>query len=218
MLFNIAEQDTLKAVQLHFEKNFEDSYGIAFRIKLWSSETGEPSNELYESQIFYPEFTDTKNGFYEYILENPVVVSGSVFVGWEQYSENIINIGLDRNRLNNDRMYYNLGGNWQQSNCADCDGTWMIRPVFGNLSTPSNSAEVQLSLLSIFPNPASGFVNINCNESSKVDVYSLSGQQLLSTNFNTSHRIDVSGFSTGVYILKMTTLSNRSHIEKLIIQ
>ena len=217
MLFNIAEQDTLKAVQLHFEKNYEDSYGIAFRIKLWGSESGEPSNELYESQIFYPEYTDTKNGYYDYVLENPIVVSGSVFVGWEQYSENIVNIGLDRNRVNNDRMYYNLGGSWQQSNCADCDGTWMIRPVFGNLSTPSNSTEFELSSLSIFPNPTSSVVYINYDESFRVDMYSLSGQQLLSTDFNTSHRIDVSDISNGIYILKITA-ANSSQIEKLIIQ
>ncbi|MBL6657860.1 MAG: T9SS type A sorting domain-containing protein [Flavobacteriales bacterium] len=218
MLFNIAEQDTLKAVQLHFEKNYEDSYGIAFRIKLWSSQSGEPSTELYESQIFYPEYTGTKNGFFEYVLENPIVVSGSVFVGWEQYSENIVNIGLDRNRVNNERMYYNLGGGWQQSNCADCDGTWMIRPVFGSLSTPSNSTEFEMTSFSIFPNPAKDIVYIDNDESFKLDIYSLSGKQLLSSGFITSQTIDVSAFSKGVYILKMTTISNTTQIEKLIIQ
>ena len=172
---------------------------------------------MYESQIFYPEYTDTKNGYYEYVLENPIVVSGSVFVGWEQYSENIVNIGLDRNRVNNDRMYYNLGGSWQQSNCADCDGTWMIRPVFGKLSTPSNSTEFELLSLSIFPNPTSSVVYINYDESFRVDMYSLSGQQLLSTDFNTSHRINVSDISNGIYILKITA-ANSSQIEKLIIQ
>ena len=184
---------------------------------MWGSESGEPSNELYESQIFYPEYTDTKNGYYEYVLENPIVVSGSVFVGWEQYSENIVNIGIDRNRVNNDRMYYNLGGSWQQSNCADCDGTWMIRPVFGKLSTPSNSTEFELLSISIFPNPTSSVVYIIYDESFKVDMYSLSGQQLLSTDFNTSHRIDVSDISKGIYILKITA-ANSSQIEKLIIQ
>jgi hypothetical protein len=48
-------------------------------------------------------------------------------------------------------------------------------------------------------------------------MYSLSGQQLLGTDFNTSHRIDVSGISKGIYILKMTA-ANSSQIEKLIIQ
>ena len=96
MLFNISEYDTLKAVQIHFEKNYEDSQGLAFSITLWDSESGVPSNTIYQSQVFYPNYTDTKNGFYEYILENPISVSGSVFVGWEQYYDNIINVGLDR--------------------------------------------------------------------------------------------------------------------------
>ena len=71
--------------------------------------------------------------------------------------------------------------------------------------------------LSIFPNPTSSFVYINYDESFRVDMYSLSGQQLLSTDFNTSHRIDVSGISKGIYILKITA-ANSSQIEKLIIQ
>ncbi len=218
MLFNIAELDTLKAVQLHFEKNYEDSYGVAFRIKLWNSNSGEPSNEIYESQIFYPEYTDTKNGFYEYVLENPIVVSGSVFVGWEQYSENIVNIGLDRNRVNNDRMYYSLGGEWQPSNCADCDGTWMIRPVFGNLSSSTNSTEFELSSFSVYPNPANDAVNVINDESFFLEIFQLSGQRILVTDYSHSHTVDVSGFSKGIYLLKMTTSSSGTKIEKLIIQ
>ena len=38
MLFNISEYDTLKAVQIHFEENYEDSEGLAFSITLWNSE------------------------------------------------------------------------------------------------------------------------------------------------------------------------------------
>lgn len=218
MLFNIAELDTLKAVQLHFEKNYEDSYGVAFRIKLWNSNSGEPNEVIYESQIFYPEYTNVKNGYYEYVLDNPILVSGSVFVGWEQYSENIVNIGLDRNRINNDRMFYNLGGNWQQSNCADCDGTWMIRPVFGNLSTSTTTAEIELSSFSIYPNPTSDIVNIENSEPFSLELYNLSGQKLLNTNFSQYHSIDISSFSKGIYFLRMTTITNNRHIEKLIIQ
>ena len=41
-----------------------------------------------------------------------------VFIGWEQYYDEIINVGLDKNTINNDRMFYNLGAGWNQSNCA----------------------------------------------------------------------------------------------------
>ena len=104
---------------------------------------------IYQSQIFYPQYIDVKNGFYEYILESPITVSGSLFIGWEQYYDEIINVGLDKNIINNDRMFYNLGAGWNQSNCADCDGTWMIRPVFGSLTSTSIDNGLNSSFLSI---------------------------------------------------------------------
>ena len=216
MLFNISEEDTLKAVQIHFEENFEDSDGLAFSITLWDSNEGLPSDILYQSQIFYPKYTDTKNGFYEYVLENPIIVSGSIFVGWEQYYDEIINVGLDRNTINNNRMYYNLGAGWNLSNCADCDGTWMIRPVFGNLST-SSIEDFSTVSLNIFPNPANTYVNIEFSKSFALSIFNLSGELVHNDFSDGSLGVDLVSFSKGIYILEILS-DNRKYRKKLVVQ
>ncbi|MBH83131.1 MAG: hypothetical protein CMP70_00450 [Flavobacteriales bacterium] len=216
MLFNISENDTLKAVQIHFEENYEDSDGLAFSITLWNKESDIPSDVIYQSQIFYPEFTDFKNGFYEYVLENPVSVSGPVFIGWQQYYDEIINIGLDKNTINNDRMFYNLGSGWNQSNCADCDGTWMIRPVFGSLTASSIENGLSNSF-SVFPNPASSSVNVEYDEPHTISIINLSGKQVYKNFSEGRLNIDLQSFSKGVYILE-TKSNYQKHRKKLVVQ
>ena len=216
MLFNISENDTLKAVQIHFEENYEDSDGLAFSIILWNKESDIPSDVIYQSQIFYPEFTDFKNGFYEYVLENPISVSGPVFIGWQQYYDEIINIGLDKNTINNDRMFYNLGSGWNQSNCADCDGTWMIRPVFGSLTASSIENGLSNSF-SVFPNPASSSVNVEYDEPHTISIISLSGKQVYKNFSEGRLNIDLQSFSKGVYILE-TKSNYQKHRKKLVVQ
>jgi len=216
MLFNISEYDTLKAVQIHFEENYEDSDGQAFSITLWNSESGIPSDIIYQSQIFYPQYIDVKNGFYEYVLESPISVSGSVFIGWEQYYDEIINVGLDKNTINNDRMFYNLGAGWNQSNCADCDGTWMIRPVFGSLTT-SSIDNVLTTSFGVFPNPASTSVSIEFEEPHTLSVFNLSGKQVYKKFSDDRHNIDLQSFSKGIYILEIQS-DYQKHRKKLVVQ
>ncbi len=216
MLFNIGQQDTLKAVQFHFEQNYEDNTGLAFSICLWESQSGVPGDQLYQSQIVYPEYASTKNGFYEYALEEPIKVSGAVFVGWNQYYDDIINVGLDKNTINNDRMFYNLGSSWNTSSCAECSGTWMIRPVFGNL-TVSAIEEINNNTLSIFPNPTSQFFQIDYNEPLDLSIFDLNGQELFSTKYHAQKRVDVSWLSQGLYLVKMGS-QHFTRFEKLLVQ
>ena len=150
------------------------------------------------------------------MLENPIIVSGSIFVGWEQYYDEIINVGLDRNTINNNRMYYNLGAGWNLSNCADCDGTWMIRPVFGNLST-SSIEDFSTVSLNIFPNPANTYVNIEFSKSFALSIFNLSGELVHNDFSDGSLGVDLVSFSKGIYILEILS-DNRKYRKKLVVQ
>ncbi|MDA9898041.1 T9SS type A sorting domain-containing protein [Flavobacteriales bacterium] len=216
MLFNVSEEDTLKAVQIHFEENYEDSEGLAFSITLWNSQSGTPGDIIYQSQIFYPKYTDSKNGFYEYVLENPIRVSGSVFVGWEQYYNEIINVGLDRNTTNNNRMFYNLGAGWNQSNCADCDGTWMIRPVFGKLMT-SSVDQFPSTPLTVYPNPANSEVSISFVQPFDLSVYDLNAKLIHSQTSDGNIRLDLTSYEKGIYIIEILS-EHRKYRKKLVVQ
>lgn len=65
---------------------------------------------------------------------------------------------------------------------------------------------VNPSSLSLFPNPASQFINIlNTNGSIKeIAIYSISGQKILQPSKNNS-TLDVSGLTSGAYLIKIAT-------------
>lgn len=212
MRYNISETDILKAVQIHFEQNLEDASGSSFTIKIWNESGGIPNDVIYQSQIFFPEYTDIQNGFHEYVLDDPISVSGPIFVGIEQYYSQLLNVGLDKNTINNDRMYYNLGLDWNQSNCSECSGTWMIRPVFGTLSSTNTVS----SKLKIYPNPSNDYLFVSSDQKVMFKLYDLNSRLIHSSSqLKSNFTIDVTTISKGVYILQL--INDNSFINRKII-
>jgi len=61
------------------------------------------------------------------------------------------------------------------------------------------------SSLSIYPNPASAFVQIeiNSNEEFNVELFDMSGRQLYQTQMNGDISIDLNAYATGIYFVKI---------------
>lgn len=74
--------------------------------------------------------------------------------------------------------------------------------LFVNISTPSGLQQVEEKPYRVYPNPADDVVIVEGvhNEASKLELMSLSGQVLSTTNTN---RISLQSFQTGIYILRI---------------
>ena len=70
------------------------------------------------------------------------------------------------------------------------------------------------SNISIYPNPASDFITVNCDNMQKAVIYNSLGQQTLSF---TTNKADISTLPNGIYFLKVFTPSNIL-TRKLVIQ
>ncbi len=72
---------------------------------------------------------------------------------------------------------------------------------------PTNIAELDYNF-SVFPNPASDLLQIELKENTKVaqlDIFNTIGQHKLSSTIVKNKTIDVSNFSAGTYLLKLST-------------
>ena len=214
--YNISESDVLIGVQIHFEQNLEDASGSPFRITVWNEVDNMPNEIIYQSQIFYPQYTDLQNGFFEYVLEDPIDVSGAVFIGTEQSFSEILNVGLDKNTINNDRMFFNIGAEWTESNCAECIGTWMIRPVFGSLSSTN---EIQLnSDYKIYPNPTSSSLTLEGRNNFDYKLFDLNSKLLgYSNSLSNKYKLDLSSYPKGIYFFQLSDEKSIYH-KKIILQ
>jgi hypothetical protein len=98
------------------------------------------------------------------------------------------------------------------------DGTYKFTVVTYDNSGNSSSADIDVVInttsvvelnadFKVYPNPSNGIVNIlsGSNTTSVLDVFNMSGQRIMRKSFANNCSIDLSGFSSGIYILKVTT-------------
>jgi hypothetical protein len=214
--------DTLKAIQFYFNKTNETESGSPIFLMIWAAGANQPGELLYSQSEVYPT-NDGLNRFVSYELTTPLFLpAGSFYIGWSQTSNYAVNLGFDRNRNNNDRIFYNLSGTWY--NYGAQEGTLMMRPLFrypydiyvGVPQIVENKDNWQ-----VYPNPASTIVNLQCEGQTKaanILMFDISGRMVLNKTILSEGSIDVSALSNGVYFISIEVegLKSRS-FRKLIL-
>lgn len=213
--FDLNEEDTLTALDLYFSRTLDGgNEQVPFFITVWQAEGGRPGTVLYrDKDRRYPLF-DGMNRYQRYVLEEPVVVSGDVFVGFEQTNNYYINLGFDRSKNTADRIYYLTSTEWQQSILS---GSLMMRPHFGVAATVGIAGiENTGREIEVYPNPARERVTIKgLPEGSRVEVYDAMGRKVMES---WTAEVDAGHLAQGIYLLRCTAPDGFVHTEKLIIR
>lgn len=206
--FTTLKPDTLRAVQMYFNHTYQDINDVYFYLTVWGNNDGKPGNIIYQNQDCRVKHSYNKNGFYSYVLDTTIILSGTFFIGWEQPGKVSLNIGFDRDRDASSNSFWNAYGYW-----ADLSepGTIMMRPVFGK-SFPVGIDEPKKTTnnkLNIWPNPVSNILNIDISELNTVgniDIFDLSGRLVL--NFPTIEgKINISNLENGIYLIRINNNS-----------
>lgn len=197
--FSLNVPDTLTSVDICFNQTrLNENQNIQFNLIVWNDNNGVPGEIIYKDNIRRrPEFSGL-NGFSKYILEVPVLISGIVYIGFEQSSGNFINIGFDRSNDSRNNLFYRTGSEWMQSVLA---GSLMFRPHFGikGMLGLGNPQSVNSSF--VFPNPANSFFDVllDSGESLSIHIYDKVGRLLISTPY--TGFVDISSLPEGLYIV-----------------
>jgi hypothetical protein len=202
--FDLNTPDTLTAVRMAFTPINYSSEFLAFRPTIWSSLN--PEVVLYQDQDFsYPQYPGI-HGYTEYQLP-ALPVSGTIYVGFVQFTQQELNIGFDKNNDHRLKNYFNVSGTWQASGFA---GSLMINPVFGVSNDPTVGLEQPKTDIKnsfkIYPNPARSqfFIASNSNESLNVTVYDTYGRKIFTDHNYSFGAIDVSHWAKGIYFIRIS--------------
>lgn len=173
--FKLNTADTLQSVQMFFNRVVNDVNQIYFYLTIWGDNAGVPGSVLYQQSGVRPEFEPGFNAFYTYVLDNPLLVSGTIYVGWEQTTNDVLNLGYDKNNDRSDHFFYNVDGTWYNTLYA---GTPMIRIIVGDSPYQHVGIDDEERTVSAFPNPCNdcGYIQFNDNDTKKVSVIDLNGR------------------------------------------
>ena len=205
--------EKLRAVQMYFPQMLDSVNNIPFDLTVWNNNNGQPGDTLY-TQTVYP--VHTENGeFHTYIIDNPFLVSGVIYIGWEQTTDDLLNIGLDKNNTANDYMFYNIGSAWNNSSYP---GAWMIRPIVSKDPIILSSEEI-VDDFKIYPNPAKSELFIETNKPENViSIYNIQGVLIKRITSNTTlNRFNIDNLASAIYIVEVENSENRSY-QKIIVK
>ncbi len=216
--FYVARPDTLRGVWMQFTQAAENAALELFNLKVWAfigegSFTGNES-VLRQQDLLRPRYADSIGQFVYYALDTPVVVRDSFYVGWQQLTQRLLNIGLDRNNNVPGVKWFNVQGQW---NPSLINGMWMIRPVLGDsLRYPTALAEMKVPAVKIFPNPVEDQLFIqSTGEWKSYEIMDLQGRMLLQGKA-IEESISTHWLQPGMYLLRLSDSRGRTHTARFI--
>ncbi|MBK7212036.1 MAG: T9SS type A sorting domain-containing protein [Bacteroidales bacterium] len=156
--FDLNVSDTLRGIQFYFNQVLSGSEEKYFDITVWNDSFGKPGNIIKQLNEVTPTMSDSLNTYHTYWFDSPLVMDalnfpGLIFyVGWQQYSIDNLNVGLDRYNDSHQNRFYNVDGNWQMSDNQHA-GSLMIRPVVGKVNPLGIAPKPINQEIKITPNP-----------------------------------------------------------------
>ena len=212
--FDVADYDTIQGVQLLFNHTLNDANNKYFDIVVWKDENGKPGEEIYRLSSQRPQWQEQIYRFSYYKFDKTVTLAGAFYVGIEQRSDDLINIGFDTSIDNIQYNFVNTNGSWQPSSKH---GSLMIRPVVGASYYIGVQENNEASALRLYPNPAQSTLHIEDNfKSGQVSIYDLTGRKVYQSVFHTE--IPVNQLNEGLYFLSITTNEGQVITQKFVIQ
>jgi len=203
--------DTLRAIQFLFNRTLSNDNVQLFYLTVWNDANGKPDQVIYE-ELVLPRFADSLNKFVTYHLDPPLRISSTFYVGWEQTTDDNLNVGYDRYNNSREQVLFNVSGEWLTSTF---NGSPMIRPIVGK-PIPLGISERQKGSVSLklYPNPASG-ERVQIDFPSSLDrteiyilhLYNLFGEEVAREPYAGS--FTVSRFVPGIYIVTLSGSSGQ---------
>jgi hypothetical protein len=155
--FKTYKTDTLRGVQMYFNRTLGDYTQDYFYLAVWDhdKDLNAPGELIYKMSGIKPEYTSELNQFFTYKFDTTIVVSELFYVGWIKTTERMLNVGWDVWNNNRDKIFYNLGQEWINTGF---NGSLMLRPLMGKeLSWPVSAPEIPEMRMQVYPNPASEY-------------------------------------------------------------
>ncbi|MCC7222735.1 MAG: T9SS type A sorting domain-containing protein [Chitinophagales bacterium] len=224
--------DTLRALQIAFVAQNQDIENLPFKLAVWKSVQLNTNNDelIYlSSDDFVPQFLAQPNGLWTYLLEQPLAVSDTIYVGFVQAEADFLPVAFDVNNSYgydidsevNSEIFYNATGQWYNSLYQ---GALLLRPVLGeSLNAETINVGIEPTpkpeqTLRLYPNPThTAFRLSDSHTAHTAEIYDCMGRLL--SRHAADEDISVAHLPAGIYIVKAYDRQGQTlGLQKLIVQ
>jgi hypothetical protein len=199
----------LTGISMKFTNALQRGNGI--ELMVWDSLENEP---LLRQEVVIPPDTDPA-GFAYFSIDTTVVVRDTFYVGFTQFSNDYLHLGLDKSSDTGERIFYNVLGAWQQN--EQVRGNLMIRPHLSPELLPEGPGPANPDVR-LYPNPVTERLWIR-GEVQDVVVYDFQGRQIKipQEGDKNGKMLTFTAVQKGLYLIKYTQ-GNRVVTERIIVK
>jgi len=214
----------LRGIAMFFNRVQGDHNDNFFTMKVWDNNNGKPGNVIWEQENLKPKFSEQLNRLQIYEIDPPLAVIGTFFIGWEQTTAALLNVGFDTHYDASENLFYNATGSWEQSLMA---GSLIMRPLLFYYYDPFGIDEkLPDNSWSIYPNPVTGR-QIHIKNSlipayelestgARIRIYDMTGRNLIDTPYKST--VTTHSLKNGFYIIHIfDETGGLNHMHKIII-
>lgn len=213
--FKVTKQDTLRGVQMLFNRTYNDANYNFFDIVVWKDNNGKPGQQVYVLKDQRPIWNDSvMYAFSNYTFDKIVKVNSTFYVGIRQQYSKSINIGFDASADNHRYNFYDAGAGWKNSAFP---GSIMLRPVMGKNAELIINPDNQEDELVLYPNPAGDVVRIANDDVvyREIVIFDLTGRAV--KHAYNCKELNVNDLQDGAYMLRVVKENGAHRTTKLMI-
>ncbi len=149
-----------------------------------------------------------------YSLDTNLRVTGPFHIGFTQFSNDFIHVGLDKVNDHGDKIYYNVGAGWVQN--EEVKGALMIRPHV-SLAPPFEESQLPESSFRIYPNPVTDLLRVE-GKTLEIAIFDSFGRQILLPRERNDEGeiINFEGQRPGIYVINLFSESGTKSFRILV--
>ncbi|MBN3584586.1 T9SS type A sorting domain-containing protein [Algoriphagus aestuarii] len=206
--YETPEEVYLKGISINFTNANQANQAID--ILVWEDLEKDP---IFRKEDLIP-VKEAGQEFLFYSLDTNIQVQGEFYIGYGQFTNDFIHVGLDKSNDQGEMLFYNVAGAWQQNN--QVQGALMIRPHISK-EKPFEDIIAPEGRLKYYPNPVENFLNME-GSYSELRIFDSFGREIFLTREHSQEGeiINFTGQHPGIYVIHVITEAGPNSIRILV--
>ncbi|SIN70386.1 T9SS type A sorting domain-containing protein [Algoriphagus halophilus] len=207
--YDTPEEVFLKGISINFTNPNQANQAID--ILVWKDLDQGP---IYRREDLIP-VKEAGEEFLYYSLDTNIQVSGEFYIGYAQFTNDFIHVGLDKSNDQGDKLYYNVLGAWEEN--TEVQGAMMIRPHVSVDAPFEESSVPEARLIKVFPNPVETILNLE-GSYSDLRIFDSFGREIFLQRERSQEGeiINFTGQHPGIYVINVVSEDGSQSIRILV--